>query len=119
MSLTGVKARAPIPASLETTDKEVTMKRTLAVIAACMFMTSAALAEESHEHSAQQAKPPAAKTGMPMGGMHEHMKKMQEQMAQIRAATDPKEKERLVSEHLKTMEESMSKMQGMMGCGKM
>ena len=41
------------------------------------------------------------------------------EMAQIRAATDTKEKERLVNEHMKTMEESMSRMQGMMGCGKM
>lgn len=54
----------------------------------------------------------------PMGPMHEHMKLMREQMAQIRAAKDPKEKERLVNAHLKTMEESMTKMPGMMGCGK-
>jgi hypothetical protein len=93
------------------------MKRTLAVIAACMFMTSAALAEESHDHSGQ-AEPPAAKHGMPMGGMHEHMKKMREQMAQIRAAREPKERERLMAEHMSTMEQSMAKMQGM-GCGKM
>lgn len=35
-----------------------------------------------------------------------------------RAAKDPKERERLMNEHMKTMEESMAKMGGMMGCGK-
>ena len=96
------------------------MKRTLAVTAMCMLAaSSAALAEGAHDHSAPAAKPPAAKQDAPTGGMHEHMKKMKEQLGQIRAATDPKEKERLVNEHLKTMEESMSKMQGMMSCGKM
>ena len=93
------------------------MKPTAAAIAACILATGA-LADEAHEHSGQAAKPPAATQGMPMDGMHEHMKKMRQQMAQIRAATDPKEKERLVNEHLKTMEESMSKMHGMMGCGR-
>jgi hypothetical protein len=76
-----------------------------------MFAASAAIADDAHEHSAQPAKPAA-------NAMHEHMKMMRQQMAQIRAATDPKEKERLVNEHMKTMEESMSKMQGMTGCGK-
>lgn len=78
------------------------MKRILAVIATGMVAVgSAAFAAEDH------AK------------LHEHMKKMREQMAQIRAATDPREKERLVNQHLKTMEDAMSKMQGMKGCGKM
>jgi hypothetical protein len=74
----------------------------------------AALVDDKHDHAGQAAKPEMA-----MGGMHEHMKTMQAQMAQIRAATDPKEKDRLVNEHMKTMEESMSGMRGMMGCGKM
>jgi hypothetical protein len=94
------------------------MKRTLAVIAIGMLTACQSIAEETHDHS-KQAEPPAAKADAPMAGMHEHMKKMKAQMAQIRAATDPKEKERLVGEHLKAMEEAMSKMQGMMACGKM
>ena len=91
------------------------MKRTLAVIAIGMLAAGcAALAEDKHDHAG-----PAAKPEMAMGGMHEHMQAMHAQMAQIRAATDPKEKERLVGEHLKAMEEAMSKMHGMMNCGKM
>lgn len=35
------------------------------------------------------------------------------------AAEDPKEREQLMNQHMKTMEESMAKMGGMMGCGKM
>lgn len=96
------------------------MKRTLAVTAMCMLAaSSAAFADEAHDHSAPAAKPPAAPQGTPTGGMHEHMKKMKEQMGQIRAATEPKERERLMNEHMKTMEESMANMGGMMGCGKM
>ena len=97
------------------------MKRALAVLAMSMFAAGAAGADDAHDHSGPAARPPAAaeKGAGGMQGMHEHMKLMREQMAQIRAATDPKEKERLVNEHMKTMEQSMSKMQGMMGCGKM
>ena len=91
------------------------MRRILAVIAMGMLAAGCATpADDKHDHAAQAAKPETA-----MGGMHEHMNKMKAQMAQIRATTDPKEKERLVGEHLKAMEEAMSKMQGMMGCGKM
>ena len=90
-------------------------------IAACIVAFSgAALANDAHDHSGQKA-PSAAAPDEPagnamagMGRMHEHMKRMQEQMGKIRAATDLKEKERLMEEHMKTMQESMSMMQGMM-----
>ena len=95
------------------------------LIIACLSSVSAfVLADDAH-HPDAAAKPPAAAPAEPGGdamarmrmrGMHEHMKVMREQMARIRAATDAKEKERLVNEHLKTMDESMSKMHGMMGC---
>jgi hypothetical protein len=91
------------------------MKRALAAVVSTMLAVSvAAFAEEKHDHSAKAAKPDA-----PMAGMHEHMKKMRQQMAQIRAAQDPMERERLMNEHMKTMEDSMANMGGMMGCGKM
>jgi hypothetical protein len=92
------------------------------LIAACVFGSGIALAEDAHHPDAAK-KPPAAAPakpagkgmqGMDMGRMEEHMKQMHEQMAQIRAATDPKEKERLMQEHFKTMEESMAQMQHMM-----
>jgi hypothetical protein len=98
------------------------MKRTLAVTAMCVLAaSSAAFADQTHDHPAPAAEPPAAKQGVPAGGMHmhEHMKMMKKQIGQIRAATDPQEKERLMNEHLKTMENAMAKMGGMGGCGKM
>ena len=92
------------------------------LLAACLFGSGIALAEDAH-HPEAAKKPPAAAPakpagkgmqGMDMGQMEKRMKLMREQMAQIRAATDPKEKERLMQEHFKTMEESMAQMQHMM-----
>lgn len=94
------------------------MKTAVAILAVSLLAIGPAVAEESHDHSTQADKPAARDAGR-MHGMHEHMKLMHEQMAQIRAATDPKERERLMHEHMKAMEESMAKMQGMMGCAKM
>ena len=92
------------------------MKRPLIIAAVMLAAGTGVWAEDAH-HPPEGAKPPAAAKGMP--GMHENMKRMREQMAQIRAATDPKERERLMNEHMKTMEQSMSGMQGMMtDCGK-
>jgi Spy/CpxP family protein refolding chaperone len=92
------------------------------LIAACVLGSGIALAEDAHHPDAAN-KPPAAAPakpaekgmqGMDMGRMQQHMKLMRAQMAQIRAATDPKEKERLIEEHFKTMEDSMAHMQHMM-----
>jgi Flp pilus assembly protein TadB len=83
------------------------VKRLIFFLAASVLATAPAVAEPQHEHSA-----PAEK-------QQDHMKLMREQMAQIRAATDPKERERLMNEHMKTMEQSMAKMRDMMGCEKM
>jgi len=95
------------------------------LVAACVAPLAAiAFAEDAH-HPDQKAKPaaskPAAKTApgmMDMSGMQANMKRMQDQMAKIRAASDPKEHQRLMDEHMKTMHESMSMMNGMMGEGK-
>jgi len=81
------------------------------------MLASGSAAVLAQEKADTAAKPPAMQEQMMV--MQGHMKLMQEQMSQIRAATDPKERERLMSEHMKTMQESMTKMQGMMGCGKM
>lgn len=102
------------------------MKRTLAVIAASLLAASGAAFGEDAHHPENANKPPAAAPAKPvakemdrMGGMHDNMKRMQEQMSQIRAASEPKERERLMDEHMKTMQDSMSMMKGMMNCGGM
>jgi glycosyltransferase A (GT-A) superfamily protein (DUF2064 family) len=79
------------------------------------------MADDAHhadQPAAAPSKPAAQERGgmMEMGGMHAHMKRMQDQMAQIRAASDPKERDRLMGEHMKTMQQSMSMMQKMMDC---
>jgi len=96
-------------------------------LAACMAaVPQPGMAEDAHHPD--QAKPapakPAAKAGPKgmdgmMGGMQENMKRMQDQMAAIRAAKDPQQKERLMEEHMKTMESSMAMMRKMMEGRKM
>jgi uncharacterized membrane protein (DUF106 family) len=71
-------------------------------------LSGAAFAEDAH-HLA--AKPAPGMTNM--GKMGETMQRMQEQMKQIQAASDPKERQRLLEEHMKTMQEAMPMMSGM------
>lgn len=47
--------------------------------------------------------------------MQENMKKMQAQMEKIHQTTDPKEREKLLQEHMRTMEDTMQVMRGMGG----
>jgi hypothetical protein len=92
------------------------MKRLSMILAVCLLTAGAARAADEHDHADGSKTAPAAAPGI---AHHDHMKLMREQLTQMRAAKDPKERERLMTEHMKTMEESMAKMGGMMGCGKM
>jgi periplasmic protein CpxP/Spy len=85
------------------------LTRTLLAAACAALLAATAFAEETH-HPEQQGKPAASK---PAGNMPEMMTRMQEQMKQIHATSDPKERQRLMNEHMKTMHESMPMMQGM------
>jgi hypothetical protein len=79
-------------------------------------LSGAAVADDAH-HPEQAAKP--APGMMNMGGMGDTMQRMHEQMKQIQAATDPKERQRLLEEHMKTMQEAMpmmTRMKDMQGC---
>ena len=82
-----------------------------------------AFADEAHHPNQPQAAEapakPAPNAPGRMGRMHEHMKLMRDQMAAIRSADDPTERARLVDEHMKSMQEGMSMMQGMMMPGMM
>jgi Spy/CpxP family protein refolding chaperone len=92
------------------------MKR-VALALTGVLLAGCAGAQSAHDHSAPapQAGGMGMHGGMGMPGMHEQMRKMRDDMARIRAATDPKEKERLMQEHMKTMEQAMGRMEGM-GC---
>ena len=86
-------------------------------------------AEDAHHTEADkpsagtQAKPPAklaakpqAAKPAPMGGaMMDNMRSMQAQMEKMRKTTDPKERDKLMQEHMKSMQDGMAKMHGMMG----
>lgn len=71
--------------------------------------------------SADAAQPPAAvsQEGKHMQMMQGHAQKMREQMAKIRAAKDPKERQKLMSEHMTAMREGMKMLKGAPGCAMM
>ncbi|MDP2169848.1 MAG: DUF305 domain-containing protein [Rhodocyclaceae bacterium] len=54
-----------------------------------------------------------------MPQMQENMKKMQQQMDQLRVTDDPAERERLMQQHMQTMQDNMMTMHGMRGMGGM
>ena len=48
-----------------------------------------------------------------MSAMHENMSAAQQQMDKFRATTDPKERSKLMQQHMQTMQDSMTMMRGM------
>ena len=93
--------------------------------AACLATVSPpGMTDDAHHPDKSEPAPamPAAKSAdmdSMTSGMQRNMKRMQDEMAAIRTATDTKEKERLMEEHLKTMESSMAMMKKMMEGRKM
>jgi hypothetical protein len=92
-------------------------------ISASMFLVLPLAAVDEHNHPQQQdgaaAAVPKAPTAsgngsnMPAGPMAENMNKMREQMEQFRQTKDPKERERLMREHMQLMMGQMKMMDGM------
>ena len=74
-----------------------------------------------HPEKAQQAAPAAmAKAAKPVVApqamqMQETMRKLQNQMGNIRQTNDPAERRKLMQEHMRTMQEGMKQMRGMGG----
>jgi hypothetical protein len=50
-----------------------------------------------------------------MATMHEHMRAMREQMARIHAAENPAERQRLMQEHMQSMQRHMDMLGAMRG----
>ena len=92
-------------------------KLILAIAVSLALSAPAVRAAEEHQHDQKGAQ--VQDTGMPMGMMQENMLKMHEQMHAIMQSKDPKERERLVREQQKTMQEHMKMMGRMMGHGMM
>lgn len=85
------------------------LTRSLLAAACAAALAATAFADEAHQHE-QPAKPTASS---PAGKMPEMMMRMHDQMMKILATSDPKERARLMEEHMKTMQEAMPIMQGM------
>ena len=86
-------------------------------------LSSGVLADDAH-HPDKAGKPAAEQldakntTGMGnMATMQDNMKRMHDQMQKVHATSDPKERQRLMDEHMKTMHEAMYMMDGMSGGG--
>ena len=104
------------------------MNKLISAAAVSLILPASAAALAVEEHHPDQKGAPAKSVpkdakpkgvGMPMGKMQDNMLKMHEQMHKIMQAKDPRERERLMQEHLKTMQENMKMMGGMMGGGMM
>jgi hypothetical protein len=67
---------------------------------------------EQHEQHASPA-PEGQSGGDSMAAMHGHMLEMRQQMARIQAAEDPAERERLMHEHMQSMQQHMRMMGSM------
>ena len=95
-----------------------------AIVLICLFSVPVAEAADEEDHAAhhpgadQSQATPAQddKAAMKTDKMQEKMKTMQEQMGKIHSAKDPQERQKLMKEHMQSMQEGM-KMMGGMGAG--
>ena len=75
-------------------------------------LTLTAAAQQSHDHG---AAPPAAEQPAQMSGMQDKMQHMRDLMARIHATSDPAERQKLMDQHMRTMNEGMQMMGSAMG----
>ena len=99
----------------------------IALITAVTALLAAAPLHADEAHHKDDQKKPAATPAQPppaatpadrekrMQGMQMNMIRMHEQMHKIMQAKDPKERQRLMQEHLKMMQDNMKMMSGNMG----
>lgn len=89
----------------------------IAALAIFALVASAALLKaNAGEKGAAQAAPAAAPAADPQfARMHEQLQLMQAQMDQLAKSRDPKERQRLLSEHLAAMQSMMTTMHGAAG----
>ena len=95
-----------------------TLSLALAVAITGAQTWAATAAEQAAHHPAGAASTPAAKT-MPskskvaMAGMDSQMKSMQEMHSKMMTAQKPEDRNALMPEHMKTMQDGMTMMNGM------
>jgi len=99
---------------------ETVMKFTSRLLVAFLILGSPSAAFAQAPAQPATPAPQTAPGGPMMGGtqqMQDAMKKMQEQMAKIRATSDPAERQKLMFEHMSTMRDAMGTMMKMGGPG--
>lgn len=97
------------------------MKRSilLAVGTALILTLPVVFGDDTH-HPDKQKTPIADKQpGTNMGQMQENMLKTHALMHKIQQTKDSQERQKLMQEHMRATQESMTMMQGMMGAGMM
>ena len=97
------------------------MKRSTALIATLMWAAMAmqpVLAEDAH-HPDQKADAAAPSAERTIEKMQANTKRMQSQLEQMAKTQDPAQRQRLLQEHMQTMQENMMAGRGMMGGGMM
>lgn len=88
------------------------MKTTLITV---VFVVYALLATMVSAGDTATTTAPAISMEKSMPQMHANMEKMQQQMEKLQVTTDPKERQKLLDEHMLTMQENMKAMHGMGG----
>lgn len=103
------------------------MNKTTMLIVATLSMAAMPLyaVDEHHPEKTQGAAVPAPAASQSevaadrqIGQAQETMRKLQEQMRQIRLTGDSKERRKLMDEHMQTMQEGMKQLRGMSGMKK-
>ena len=84
------------------------MKKGCVIVALSLLPLVAAAQAPAEQNQGETATAPE------MQQMHSQMQTMREQMARIHATTDPKERQHLMQEHMRTMHEGMTIMGRMM-----
>jgi len=105
------------------------MNKTTMLMVATLSMVAMPLyaVDEHHPEKAQgaaalvaapAAPQPEAVADQQIGQAQEIMRKLQDQMGKIRETRDPKERRKLMDEHMQTMQEGMKQLRGMSGMKK-
>jgi Spy/CpxP family protein refolding chaperone len=113
---TEARAAAPL---FEDTERRFAMNRlhliALTTVGALAFSPASAVEEHHPDQAAQQPAATAAAPGSDqnLARMRENVRKMQRQMDQIRKTKDPAQRQRLLQEHMQTLQENMTMGMGM------
>ncbi len=98
------------------------MSRLLPLLLAAALFSTAAFADDKH-HPPEAAKEQAVAPDRRFAAAYDQMKKMMAQMERIKATKDPRERQRLMQEHMDSMHEGLQAlrpsgggMMQMMGC---